>query len=172
MSTQATNRDLTSIILTLIVLSALLYTSYLVLLPFLPALIWSSMIVIAGWSFMLKVQGVLWGRRGLAVLFMSGVLILLLLLPLTIGISAVVQNIDRVTEMAKDVMSNGVPNTPSWVVDIPVVGERLAKRWDYFVGIEKEEIVSKLSPYIGGVLGWIVQRAGSFGQLLVHFLLT
>lgn len=49
--------------------------------PFILGFAWAGMVVIATWPLLLKLQKLLWGRRSLAVLVMTLLLILLFILP-------------------------------------------------------------------------------------------
>jgi predicted PurR-regulated permease PerM len=50
--------------------------------PFLPALIWATLIVVSTWPLMQMVPKRLWNKRGLAVTVMTGALLLVVVLPL------------------------------------------------------------------------------------------
>lgn len=51
--------------------------------PFILGFAWAGMVVIATWPLLLKLQKLLWGRRSLAVLVMTLLLILLFILPIS-----------------------------------------------------------------------------------------
>ena len=53
----------------------------LVLSPFMPALLWATMIVVATWPLLLRAQQHLWQRRSLAVLVMTTALLLTFVIP-------------------------------------------------------------------------------------------
>ena len=69
--------DITRIVLFVLVIGILLAGSVWTLLPFLSGLIWATTIAVATWPTLLKMQQVMWGRRGLAVTVM--ILLVLLL---------------------------------------------------------------------------------------------
>ena len=75
-------RDLTRTTLALLFLGALIFASLYILKPFLPAIVWATMIVIATWPILLKVQRNLWGSRILATIVMTLMLLLVLIIPL------------------------------------------------------------------------------------------
>ena len=60
--------DLAKITLGLLFLSLLIISCFMVLRPFLPALVWATMITIATWPLMQMAQRLLWGKRALAAL--------------------------------------------------------------------------------------------------------
>src|SRR3989442_261299 len=61
------SRDLARATLAVLFIAGMIVASFWVLRPFLPAVVWATMIVVATWPLMLGVQSALWGRRGLAV---------------------------------------------------------------------------------------------------------
>src|SRR5207249_5560374 len=70
------SRDLSRATLAVLFIAGMIVASFWVLRPFLPAFVWATMIVVATWPLMLRVQSALWDRRGLAVAVMTVVLLL------------------------------------------------------------------------------------------------
>ena len=83
-------RELTRILLTVIVIGGLIAASLWILRPFLGAIIWAIMIVVATWPLLIMVQRWAGGRRWLAVTVMSVVLLLVLVVPLSAAIGTIV----------------------------------------------------------------------------------
>ena len=81
-------QDLAHTTLQLLFIGALIAGTFRVLRPFLLAFIWATTIVVATWPLMVRAQGWLGGRRGLAVAVMTGGLLLLLVGPLSIATMA------------------------------------------------------------------------------------
>src|SRR5215472_7758582 len=69
-------------LLVIVIIGLFVVGSLYVLRPFLAALIWATMITVATWPLLLKMQHRLGGRRGLAVLVMIVVMLLVIVLPL------------------------------------------------------------------------------------------
>ena len=59
--------DLTRILLAVVGIGGLIVASLWIVSPFLPAVIWATMIVVATWPMLRGLQARLWGRRSLAV---------------------------------------------------------------------------------------------------------
>src|SRR5262249_60250740 len=64
-------RDLTRTVLAIVFLAALIGGSLWILQPFLPAIVWAAMVVIATWPLLRTVQTRLGNSRGLAVAVMT-----------------------------------------------------------------------------------------------------
>jgi predicted PurR-regulated permease PerM len=165
-------RDLTSIVLALLVLGVILFTSFRVLQPFLLSITWATMIVIASWPLMLRLQDKLGGRRLLAVVVMSSLLILVLILPLVIAITAIVQNIGEIGGLAQHLTVQGVPLPPQWLREVPFIGSRLTSRWEQLAMLDRNEAIARLTPYSSQILTWIALRIGSVGSIFAQVLLT
>ncbi|MFA5170612.1 MAG: AI-2E family transporter YdiK [Sulfuriferula sp.] len=164
------NTDLTRTILAISFIVGLTAASLWILRPFLPATLWAVMIVIATWPLMIKVQARLNNRRSLAVLVMTGLVVLVFALPLTMAITTIVQNVDLITAAAKS-LSNVSTTPPDWLVRLPYIGAQAAQTWHNIAATGTQEFTSKAAPYAGVVAKWLLAEAGSFGMLFAHFLL-
>src|SRR5688500_15419174 len=90
------NTDPTRYVLAVLSLLGLIAAAVWVLLPFLPAVIWAGMIVIATWPALLWLQSRLGGRRGLAVTVLLSSLLLVLVLPIWFAVATLVEHGDRI----------------------------------------------------------------------------
>jgi len=164
--------DLARTTLQLLFLGALIAASFWILRPFLMAVAWATMIVVATWPLLLHAQAWLGGRRSLAVAVMTIVLLLILVVPLYFGIDAIVENAERIADWSKSLATLTVPQPPAWVATLPVVGAKLAARWQQLAAAGPEEVSARLSPYARTLALWFVGQVGGIGVLLVQFLLT
>ena len=158
--------------LAILCIGILIAASFWIMRPFLSAFVWATMIVIATWPLMEGVQARLFNRRGLAVAVMTLVLLLVLIIPFS---AAIVTIADRAGEAAMWVKSHPalkLPPPPDWVTSVPVVGTKLAARWQQVAALDPAELSSRLAPHAGKVAGWFVAQAGSIGMMIVQFLLT
>jgi predicted PurR-regulated permease PerM len=157
-------------VLLVAILGALFFFSLRVLQPFLPALIWATMIACATWPMMLAVQARLWRRRWLAVVVMTIAMSLVFLIPIGLAIGTLVTHVGDITSWAKSFDPSTLNVPPVWVAKIPLVGERIADAWREF-GAEGD-LGGKIAPYTGAVVGWFVSQVGTFGAVLIQILLT
>ena len=169
---KTTSRDLPHLILQVLFIGALIAGCFWVLRPFLGALVWATMIVIATWSLMLRVQKRLWNKRGLAVIFMTVTLLLTWIVPLSLAIATLVENANPIIQWSKSLGDLTLPPPPAWVERLPVLGQKVSGRWQQIASASPEELVSYLAPYVGKVMGWFVSQVGSLGMMTFHFLLT
>ncbi|MFN8628108.1 MAG: AI-2E family transporter YdiK [Candidatus Binatia bacterium] len=165
-------RDLARIVFQLLAIGILIAASLWILRPFLLALAWATTITIATWPFLLHVQGWMGGRRAVAVMLLTGLLLLVLFIPLYFGVTAIVGNVDRIAQWAKSLTTISVPAPPAWLQTIPLVGTNLAARWQQLTNAAPEEVAARLAPIAGTVVLWFVSQVGSLGLLIFEFLLT
>lgn len=167
-----TRGDLARIVLSVIFLGGLIGGSLWVLQPFLGALIWAVMIVIATWPIMLKLQSLLGGRRGAAVGVMTVALLAALVVPLVWLAQAALERAGDVPALATKIADARLPPPPQWLGNVPVVGDRALEIWDRVASQRVDELLAKAAPYVREVVTWFGRQAGSIGLVLVQFVLT
>jgi len=165
--------DLTRITFAVLALALLVATSLWVLRPFLGPTIWATMVVVATWPLMLRVQRWVGGRRWLAVLMMTLLLLLLFMVPLVLAITTIVQNADQIVVWTKLATSYRLSSTPpAWLLALPMVGGKLASLWEQAVGSGIDGMLQRLTPYAGNLTKWFVGEVGGIGFLLLQFVMA
>jgi predicted PurR-regulated permease PerM len=167
-----TPHDLTRTTLAVLFIGGLIAVSFWIIWPFLPAVVWSAMIVIATWPIMGRIQARLWDSRALAVIVMVAGLLLALILPLSLAVISIVSNADEIASWARSLASIKVPSPPEWLGQYPIIGEPVVRTWEHLATIKIETLTSKAAPYAFDVTKWFISQAGGIGVMLVHFLLT
>lgn len=153
-------------------LCALIAASVWVVSPFLPALIWAVTVVIATWPLMLQLQQRFGNRRTPAVVVMTVVVLLILVVPLSLAISTLVNNADRIADWARSLAEFRSAPPPAWIGELPIVGERLVHAWNQVAAAGVSELAARVAPHAGNLTRWFVKEVGSFGLVFVQFLLT
>ena len=172
MTTPSHPQDLTRIMLALLFIGGLIAASFWILHPFVSALLWATMIVISTWPLMLKVQELLWGKRSLAVAFMTLLLLMMLVVPLTLSIITVVERSAEIVGWTRSLANLSIPTPPSWVGTLPVVGKKIADGWNHLATSTPTELSARITPYAGIAASWVAAKAGGFGMMIAQFLLT
>jgi predicted PurR-regulated permease PerM len=166
------SRDVTSITLAVLFIGALIAASFWIFKPFLTSFIWATIIVVATWPLLLKVEARLWHKRGLAVAVMTIILLMVLVIPLALAIVAIIDGADEITGWVKSLGAFTVPPMPEWVGNIPLVGNKLAGSWQQYAALSPEELSARLTPYASEALRWFAAKAGDVGMMILQFLLT
>jgi predicted PurR-regulated permease PerM len=164
--------NLANITLGVLFIGALIISSFWVLQPFIAPAIWATMLVVATWPVLLRLQALLWKRRSLAVIVMTLILLLLFMLPMALAIGTVVHNSDQIVEWTKSIAYFQIPSPPDWIAGLPFIGDKVASLWQQVADSGGKDLMGKLAPYAGDITKWITARFGSIGLLFVQFLLT
>lgn len=167
---QVPPRDHVRLLLGIAILGGLAAVSVWILTPFLPALVWATMIVVATWPAMLAVERRVGGRRGLAATAMTVTMLLAFLVPLSLAITTLVSNVDVITGWVKAIEPHAFDVPPDWVVRIPLAGTRIEAAWRDLAA--NGELGAKVSAAAAVVGKWFVDKIGDLGAVVLQFLLT
>ena len=164
--------DLTRILLAVVAIGGLVATSIWILRPFLPAVVWATMIVVATWPALRVVERRLWDRRGLAVTVMTLAMLMIVVAPIAIGVITVVQHGDTILRWSRSLAHLSIPGPPERVRSLPLVGERIAVEWQQIASARPEDLAARVAPYLKDIARWILGGAGGLGALFIQLLLT
>lgn len=164
--------DLTRLILTILLIVALLGSTLWILSPFLLPLLWAAMIVVATWPMLLRVQSWLWGKRSLAVLVMSGALLIFLIAPFITAVVTIAENIGRISDWGSALISQGIPEPPAWLGRLPLAGKQLSDLWQQLAATPPADLPEKFAPYAAKLLTWFAKNAGGLGGMMIQVFFT
>jgi predicted PurR-regulated permease PerM len=119
--------------LTLALLVMLIVGCYLVLQPFLTALVWAAILCTTTWPLYLRLHARLGRRDSLAALAMVSLLSLLMIAPFIVVGATIADNAERMAQWGRQMLSSGLPEAPAWVVRLPLVGVTIADYWNSMV---------------------------------------
>jgi predicted PurR-regulated permease PerM len=170
--TQATSSDLTRTTLAVLFICILIAACFYVMRPFLSSLMWAAMIVIATWPNFLKLQSRLRGKRWLAVLVITVLLLLVLIIPICFAVMTILNRSDDITGWIKSLTAVKFPPPPDWIAKIPLFGASTAQHWEHLAAVSPEEFSKMLSPYATKLVAWFVSQAGNITGVVLHFLLS
>ncbi|HHX35262.1 MAG TPA: AI-2E family transporter, partial [Gammaproteobacteria bacterium] len=112
-----------------ILLLSLLGACLWVLAPFMTALFWAAVLAFASWPLMQMLTRALKGNASLAAGLLTGGWVFIVAGPLVwLGFN-IADYIRAGTELIKNLRVTGLPDAPEWLVDVPMVGDRLLELW-------------------------------------------
>lgn len=169
MKQRSKDRDLPQKLFTLMFFVLMILACFWVVQPFILGFAWAGMVVIATWGLMLRIQKILWGRRSLAVLAMTLILLLVFIIPIALLISSVLENSGPVIAW----LSSGHIVIPKleWLHKVPYIGNKLANYYQSMIAGGGTAMIAHIQPYLGRTTSFFVSQAGHFGRLLVHLAL-
>ncbi|ERI51497.1 AI-2E family transporter [Pseudomonas sp. AOB-7] len=145
-----------------ILLLGLLAASLWVLAPFWSALFWAAVLAFASWPLMRLLTQALQGRLSLAAGILTCGWVILVAVPLIwLGFN-LADHIKDANALIKDLQVEGLPPPPSWLVGLPLVGERLATLW-LTIDQQGAAFFATLRPYLGQVGNWLLARSAQLG---------
>ncbi|WP_407310542.1 AI-2E family transporter [Pseudomonas sp. nanlin1] len=154
-----------------ILLLALLGACVWVMLPFFSALLWGAILAYASWPLMRLLTGWLKGREALAAAILTGCWMLLVVLPLVwLGFN-LADHLRDATAFVRDVQVDGLPDAPTWLAGIPLVGERLVATWNT-IDQQGAALITTVRPYLGQVGNWLLARSAQVGGGLLELSLS
>src|SRR5258705_5875648 len=165
-------REVTRTTLAVLSIGGLIAASFWIMRPFLVALIWATMVVVATWPLLVSVQRWLGGRRAPAIAVMILVMLLVFVLPFWVAISTLAEYSDEVGAWTKSLQVATIPQPPAFVDRVPVVGPKIAAAWRYAASEGWGALITKVRPYVVQILQWLAGQAGTLGVLMIEFLLT
>jgi predicted PurR-regulated permease PerM len=163
--------DLTRVTLGVTAIATLTLASFWILAPFLPAVVWATMIVVATWPMLRRAEGWFGGRRWPAVLVMTLAMLVIFVLPLVLAIDALASSAGGVADWVRGLPEQTFPPPPDWVATLPLVGPRAAEAWSGAAAEGFAATLAPLEPYADDVARWLVAEAGAAGLVLVQCLL-
>lgn len=164
--------DFMRYVLAVTVVAALLFVSGWVLVPFMAAGVWAAMIVVATWPLLIGLQRMLGGSRALATFIMTLAIVLLLMVPLWLAITAVIDHSDSVSVWIRGLVAQGLPHAPDWVSALPVVGDRIAQTWNELASHGTSELFREyVGPHLAQAGQWVLGQVGGLGGVLISFFL-
>ena len=164
--------DVTHTTLSVTVLVLLGAAVFWVLRPFLTSIIWATVVSVAAWPLLLRLDAMLGRRRGLAVTIITVTILLVVFVPVTLAIVTIVKNAGGITAEIGSLDAIPIPRPPAILERVPIVGQRLADHWTHFAVMAPEERSAVVTPYVQSALQWFAAKAGSLAAMLIQFLLT
>ncbi|TSD83112.1 AI-2E family transporter YdiK [Mycobacterium sp. KBS0706] len=165
-------QDLARITLAVLFIALLIGACLWILRPFLPAMIWAAMLVIASWPLLRRVQARLWNSRGLAVTVMTVSILLVFVIPFWLAVGTIVRHSGEIVEWGVSVTSAELPPPPAWLEQLPLVGPDAARAWHSVGEAGISDLLVQVRPYSGRIMQWFLDAMGGLGGVLLQFLLT
>ena len=163
---------LTHTTLSVIILIFLVISTVAVVSPFLTSMMWATIVSVAVWPFLLRLQALAGGRRGLAVAIVTMTILLVVFVPVTLALATITRNAQSITAEIKSLETITLPGPPAGLDAIPFGGPRIEAEWRRVAAMSPEERSAMLTPHLQTGLQWFAAKAGSVGSMLLQFLLT
>lgn len=134
-------------------LAGLAIGCFLVLRPFVAAILWGAILVFATWPVFRWIETRLALRRWVAALLMILLAFALMVAPLTLVVADFADDARRLVGAGRQLLEAGLPAPPPWVAGIPMIGPLLDEEWRR-VSADTAELQAMIAPYAQVVGRW------------------
>jgi predicted PurR-regulated permease PerM len=142
-----------------------------VLRPFLSAVMLALILSFSTWPLYRRLEQGTGGRKGLASLLMVLIVAAVLILPLVLVGASLADDIRTVIGMAQHLLTEGLPDPPGWVANIPLVGSSLYDHWEGMAG-SGTRLSEELAKYLIPLRDWGLHTAAKLGTGIAHLMLS
>jgi predicted PurR-regulated permease PerM len=144
---------------------------YVVLRPFLSAVMLALILSFSTWPLYRRLEQAVGGRKGLASLLMVLIVAAVLILPLVLVGASLADDTQTVIGMVQHLLTEGLPEPPAWVADLPLVGSSLYDHWQGMAG-SGTRLSEELAKYLTPLRDWGLHAAAKLGSGIVHLMLS
>ena len=102
---------------------------YLVLHPFVPAILFAAVVCSSSWPLYIRLHKLLWGNATLAALVMSFLMVVLVIGPCLLLAISLSDNVAALVETVKAALDGEAVAAPAWLSSMPLVGDLAAQHW-------------------------------------------
>lgn len=150
-------------LLLLVALALVAAGTMLVLLPFLSALLWASILCYATWPVFERLTAWLRGRRSLAATLMCIAVSVVMIAPFLIVGASLAENVSHLSGRLQEALTRLPPAPPAWMGRLPLVGPGIAEYWQGVVE-NPGSLLQQLRTLLPGLSRWALQQ----GLVLGH----
>ncbi len=153
------------------VLAIVIAGCFLVLRPFLTAILWAVVLCVAAWPLFSQMRLLFGGRGNLAAAVMALLIASVFVAPFVIVGMSLADNSDRVAQFVRSFMETGPPDPPAWVAGLPLIGPTAAEYWSSFAH-DTAQFTAELGKAIEPAKAWLLAGGTSFAQGVLQLVLS
>ncbi len=105
---------------------------FIILRPFLSAIIWAGVLTFSTWPVYVRLKSFLHGRSTLAASIMTLAMAILVVAPFVIVAAGLADNSVILADAARRALDEGLPEPPGWIARLPLVGSSAEEYWRQF----------------------------------------
>jgi predicted PurR-regulated permease PerM len=163
--------DRVEIVIGIVAVAFLVIGCFLVLQPFLSALLWGAILAYTTWPIYNGLQHRLGGRRTLAASLMTMSLAMAFVLPIVLVGTSAVDGVNRLLDIFQTIFADGIPPAPTWLHRIPLIGPPIVDVWQE-VSLNASELWTLLQPYFSTIRDFLISLAVNVGSGLIEITLA
>jgi len=152
---------------------------FVVLRPFVSALLLALILSYATWPIYVWNKRMLKGRKGAAAILMTTMVAAVLLVPLILLGSSLAAQVSQVNAWIHGLLSDGPPKPPDWVADIPLLGTQIYQYWagltdntEKLDDLSSANFFGDVEAYLLPAGEWLLSAAAILGQATLELALS
>ncbi|MET0519599.1 MAG: AI-2E family transporter [Burkholderiaceae bacterium] len=144
---------------------------YLILNPFIPALLFSAVACSSSWPLYARLRRALGGRSALAALLMTLALVVLVIGPTAALAVSLADDVGAVVQSIKELLDQGPLPPPAWLKTLPLIGEPLDGYW-HRIAASREELAALLKNLIEPARSLVLIAGRAIASSLLQLVLA
>lgn len=144
---------------------------YLVLSPFIPAILFAAVVCSASWPLYVLLRRKLWGNSTLAALAMSLLLVVLVVAPSLLLAMSLTDNVTALAESIKATLDGGPVAPPEWLVRVPLVGDLVTNYWRD-IASSSDSVLAQSKGLLEPARSFLIAAGKAVGQGLLQLVLA
>ncbi|MEQ1515285.1 MAG: AI-2E family transporter [Usitatibacteraceae bacterium] len=144
---------------------------YLVLHPFVPALLFAAVVCSASWPLFVWVRKMLWANSTLAAIAMCLLLIVLVVGPSLLLAASLSDNVTELAESLKPMLDGGIMAPPEWLARVPLVGEMAVHYWQQ-AATSGDSLAAQTKGLLEPARNFLIGTGKAVGQGLLQLVLA
>ena len=158
-------------VILLTLLAFLVFACLQIVEPFVGPMLWGIIIAVASWHPYRWLADHLGGRRKLAAIVVALALLLILVVPIAMLVNSLAEGVGAVAGLLRDLTTVHLPEPPTWLRELPVIGVTLDDRWREAM-VDLPASLQRLQPYIGTAAGYGLSFGAGLGFAVLEFLIA
>jgi predicted PurR-regulated permease PerM len=143
----------------------------LVLYPFFSAILWAAILTYTTWPMYEWCRTKLHLGHVAASLAMVLAVAIVVVLPLALAVPSGADDAENIRHAVQNAFQAGLPDAPSWLVDVPVMGQTLADKWNEWAA-DLSSMVTFFNPYFGAAGEFLLSLVLGIAHGVLLFLLA
>jgi predicted PurR-regulated permease PerM len=155
----------------LVGLALLAAGAFVIIRPFISALLWAVVITYSTSGLYQRLESWLRGRRSLAAALLTLFIATAIVFPLVLVSVTLTENVAGLVDTVREGLDSGIGPPPRWIGELPLVGAPLRDYWARIAAGEAS-LASGIKPYVSVAGGWLLSVLASIGGGILELLLS
>lgn len=158
--------DSISLIFGVVALVLIAWGCVVILIPFVPALLWAFILCLTTWPAFAWLQKRLSGRIGLSAFLMTVFLAVCFIAPLTFLGSSLADDFSTLKDLIIDAMSSQENQPPAFLIELPVIGPVISDFWSTYLG-DMDTLVQTFKDHADKISEFFLRTGVAIGRGII-----